>query len=168
MIYAIPLILLAFAPAAQPLSSGSPLSCDAALAVVFTPRRPSLGRYEVCTTPTAIEELRGEAGFTYSGLEYLEARDVFGSGGAYDRGKLARLYGGQRARVVRGWRAGGDEFESVTLVTPYPDASLDHLKTGTMVIRYFFTPIAISPVTTSIDRTGSPEPMVASPKRGPN
>jgi hypothetical protein len=147
-----------------------PMACEPGLALQFAPRRPSLGRYKVCTTPAPLEELRAEAGFTYTGVEYLEAPDVFGAGSAIlaDRGRLARLYGGQRARVLRGWRAGSGEFESVTLVTPYPDASLTRLETGTLIIRYFFTPIAMSPVTTSIDRTGSPAPIVASPKRGPN
>jgi hypothetical protein len=39
-------------------------------------------------------------------------------------------------RVVRGWRQQGDRFESVTLISPYPDAALRRLLPGTMVIRW--------------------------------
>src|SRR5919198_161536 len=50
------------------------------------------------------------------------------------RAALSRLYGGRRPRVARGWRRRGDVFESVTLISPYPDASLSRLNPGTMVI----------------------------------
>ena len=108
-------------------------------------------------------------GFTFGEVERLEALDAFGAVGAYDRAKLAQLYGGQRVSVLRGWRRDGDAFESVTLLSPYPDSALSRLLNGTMRIRYrFSTVIAMSPLTTSTESTGSPEPIVASPNRGPN
>jgi len=141
MIYAIPLILLVFAPASQPDPA---LACDAVLAAAFAPRRPSLGTFEVCTTALPPEEFR-IGGFTYGGVEHLEAPDAFGAA-PVDRGRLARLYGGRRAVVLRGWREEPDAFESMTLISPYPDPSLTRLEAGTLVIRYRFpAPIAISP-----------------------
>jgi hypothetical protein len=86
-----------------------------------------LGRYEICTTPEPIPEDRGEA---------LEALDAFGAAGLYRRSVLARLYGGRRVRVERLWEEYPDRFESVTRLSPYPDASLTRLLSGTMEIRF--------------------------------
>jgi hypothetical protein len=102
-------------------------ACDPALTVLFTPRQPLMGRYEVCTTPEPLGDDQGEA---------LEALDAFGTAGAYRRPVLARLYGGRRVRVVRRWTESGGRFESVTRLSPYPDASLSRLHPGTMEIRW--------------------------------
>ena len=129
MIYAILLILLAL--------TGSPkgAGCDPALAWLFTPARPVVGHYEVCTSPEPLENQRPD-GFTFAELEHLEALDIFGTAGSYDRARLAQLYNGRRASVLRGWKQTPDGFESVTLVSPYPEASLTTLQDGTMVIRF--------------------------------
>jgi hypothetical protein len=108
------------------------VACDPALTVLFTPRHPQLGRYDVCTTAQPIESA-APAG---SDIEAIEALDAFGSAGEYDRSKLARLYGGTRARVAHRWTQEGDAFESVTFISPYPDATLTHLLPGTMLIRW--------------------------------
>jgi hypothetical protein len=105
-------------------------ACDPVLTALFTPPNPHVGRYQVCTTDRRIEEV-AEAGWT---IESLDAQDAFGRAGPYDRGALARLYGGRRPRVARGWRQQDGRFESVTLISPYPDASLSHLNSGTMMI----------------------------------
>jgi hypothetical protein len=102
-------------------------ACEPALTALFTPRQPLMGRYDVCTTPEPLGEDQGEA---------LEALDAFGTAGAYKRSALARLYGGRRVRVVRSWTASGGRFESVTRLSPYPDASLTRLWPGTMEIRF--------------------------------
>jgi hypothetical protein len=39
-------------------------------------------------------------------------------------------------RVVRRWAAAGGRFESVTRLSPYPDATLTRLLPGTMEIRF--------------------------------
>ena len=125
MIYAIALMIL--------------VSCDPALTALFTPARPQLGRYEVCTTGDSIEAMTatgGAEGPHYSDVEALEALDALGPAGPYDRSKLARLYGGTRVRVARGWTESAGRFESVTLLSPYPDASLTRLMSGTMEIRF--------------------------------
>jgi hypothetical protein len=120
MIYALSLILLALAPPA------APAQCDPALTALFTPLRPHLGRYEVCTLPTPLGE-EGEA---------LEALDAFGDAGTYDRARLARLYGGRRVQVTHSWTETGRELVSITRLSPYPDATLSRLVNGTLEIRF--------------------------------
>jgi|SRR5438046_707565 len=111
------------------------LSCDPALTALFTPPRPSLGRYEVCTTTDPLAKVAA-GGPRYGPIEPLEPLDAFGAAGSYSRAALARLYAGRRVRVARGWIAYADRFESVTLLSPYPDATLTRLLPGTMVIRW--------------------------------
>jgi hypothetical protein len=115
------------------------LICDPVLTVLFTPARPSLGRYEVCTTTDPLEGVEAEVAgrrLHYGPIELLEALDAFGSAGSYRRAALARLYGGRRVRVARGWSQDAGEFESITLLSPYPDASLTRLLPGTMMIKW--------------------------------
>ena len=69
-------------------------------------------------------------------MEALEALDAFGTAGTYDRAALARLYGGTRVQVARGWTIHGTRFESITRLSPYPDRSLTHLLPGTLEIRW--------------------------------
>ncbi|HVH29975.1 MAG TPA: hypothetical protein VM818_24670 [Vicinamibacterales bacterium] len=113
------------------------LACDPLLTALFTPPRPSLGRYEICTTLEPLEVVADAAdGHLYGSVETLGPLDAFGAAGTYDRLKLARLYAETGVRVVRGWRIRGNDFESVTLLSPYPDAGLTRLVPGTMVIRF--------------------------------
>ena len=112
------------------------LTCDPELAHLFTPPRPVFGQYEVCTTAAPLAEVARREHQGKPIIEELEALDAFGAAGVYDRSALARLYGGRRVRVARGWSLSGDRFQSVTLLSPYPDASLTHLQEGTMVIRW--------------------------------
>ena len=109
------------------------LACDPALTALFTPPRPSLGRYEVCTTTDPLEDVAA-GGPHYGPSEVLEPLDAFGAAGSYNRAALARLYAGKRVRVARGWIEYADRFESVTLLSPYPDATLTRLLPGTMII----------------------------------
>jgi len=109
--------------------TASPLTCDPALTALFTPARPQLGRYEVCTTDQPLE---GDA----EALEALDAFGAFGAAASYDRAALQRLFGGARVRVQRSWTAAAHEFVSTTRLSPYPDASLTRLRPGTMEIRW--------------------------------
>jgi hypothetical protein len=121
------------------------LGCDPLLTRLFTPPHPQRGEYEVCTTPDAIEQIVAEGGpgngVHYAEIEALLPAEALGAAGPYDRSAVARLYGARRPSVARGWRQLGDRFESVTLVSPYPDASLTRLERGTMVIRWSSTSI---------------------------
>ena len=105
-------------------------SCDPALVLLFTPAHPRLGRYEVCASDGPLEAVNGGP------IEALEALDAFGDAGRYDRPALARLYGGTRVQVSRGWTRIGARFESITRLSPYPDAALTHLIPGTLEIRF--------------------------------
>jgi hypothetical protein len=61
--------------------------------------------------------------------------DAFGRSGSYNRSRLARLYGSRAVSVARGARAaGGRVTESWTLLSPYPDPSLERLESGTLVL----------------------------------
>jgi len=122
----------ASAPAAQHGRSLAPsFSCDPALAALFTPAQPQLGRYEVCTTVRPIEDVAEPAW----AREALGPLDAFGAAGSYDAHALARLYGGSRALVARGWIRAGRNYEALTLISPYPDATLSRLLPGTLRIR---------------------------------
>jgi len=57
------------------------LSCDPALTALFTPPRPGLGRYEVCTTTDPLVEVAA-AGPRFGAIELLEPFDAFGGAGA--------------------------------------------------------------------------------------
>jgi hypothetical protein len=105
-------------------------SCDPALIPLFTPPHPHVGRYEVCASSQPIQAVNGGP------IEPLEALDAFGAAGTYDRLALVRLYGGTRVQVARGWTTNGKRFESITRLSPYPDASLTHLLPGTLEIRF--------------------------------
>jgi hypothetical protein len=105
--------------------------CDPALTTLFTPREPLLGRYEVCTDSRPLAGLASDWK-----VESLESVDAFGTAGSVDRAALARLYGGTRAQVARGWTLTADRFETVTLVSPYPNARLTRLEPGTLIIRW--------------------------------
>ena len=124
-----------------PFLLAAALTCDPELTRLFTPLHPQVGRYEVCVDPRPIEVLAKPSGPDrleaphYGPIEEVEALDAFGRAGPYDRSALARLYGGRRARVAHGWKREGDRFESITLISPYPDASLVRLEPGTMIIR---------------------------------
>ena len=61
--------------------------------------------------------------------------DAFGTGGTYDRWKMARLFGSRQPEVARGPRVrDGIVEESWTLVSPYPAADLSRLEGGTLLI----------------------------------
>jgi hypothetical protein len=105
-------------------------TCDPALTALFTPEKPRLGHYEVCSTD---EPIAAVADREWK-IEALDPLDAFGTAGSYDRFAISRLYGGRRARVARGWRESGGQFESITLISPYPDSSIKKLLPGTMMI----------------------------------
>jgi hypothetical protein len=109
--------------------------CDPALAALWTPRHPQLGRYEVCTTPQSLADVADQS-WT---IESVPPLDAFGTTGSSNRAAVARLYGGRRPTVARGWTTENGQFLSITLVSPYPNRELTALEPGTLIIRYFVT-----------------------------
>lgn len=84
-------------PAGDGRNEAGSTPCDPALAAQFTPRRPSLSRYELCTDPRPLDA----AAPAEWALLALDPVDAFGAAGSYDRTALARLYGSARARRPR-------------------------------------------------------------------
>lgn len=117
---------------AVPQNAPRALVCDPVLTALFTPARPQMGRYEVCTTPEALAAVARPEWR----VETLPPLDAFGTAGPYDRAALSRLYAGRRATVARGWTKQGNRFESVTLISPHPSPTLTELLPGTLVIRH--------------------------------
>jgi hypothetical protein len=107
-------------------------ACDPALAALWTPAHPQLGRYEVCTSPRALTEIADPAWK----VEATPPLDAFGDAGSFSRAAVARLYGGRWPAVARGWVEENGRLVSITLVSPYPDRALGALEPGTLIIRY--------------------------------
>jgi hypothetical protein len=136
-IWTISMILAILAPfqgaAATQEGFFAPCETDPVLTRLFTPVHPRLGRYEACSSGQPVAAL-APRGWTIAGRSPL---DAFGGVSIFfDRSKLTRLYGGRRANVARGWQLDGSRFESVILVSPYPDPTLTRLEPGTLVIRF--------------------------------
>jgi hypothetical protein len=109
--------------------------CDPIPAALFTPSHPQLGRYDVCSTAEPLDLVARRWAREWH-IEVLGPLDAFGAAGSYDRSAVARLYGGRRATVARTWIQENGRFESLTLISPYPDATLRELRAGTLIIRY--------------------------------
>jgi hypothetical protein len=106
------------------------------LTQLFTPTRPQLGRYEVLTSPESLSSVIQAIGRPDWAAEAVAPLDAFGHAGSYDKPALARLYGGVRPLVARGWIQQNGRFESLTFISPYPDPSLTRLNPGTLTIRF--------------------------------
>ena len=60
--------------------------------------------------------------------------DAFGAEGPYDKGRLARLFGGSSPRAARGSLVMPPARVAVALISPYPDLAITSLQQGTLVI----------------------------------
>jgi hypothetical protein len=67
-------------------------------------------------------------------VESLGPFDAFGPDGAYAPYALARLYTAGPAHVARGPHASSNGIDAWTLISPYPDAPLARLSTGTLLL----------------------------------
>jgi hypothetical protein len=99
---------------------------------LFAPAPPRADAYRAYVTTEALDEALREVGA-------WEARrtapfDAFGQAGRYDRVKLARAYGARQPLVARGTRTTASGREMWTLISPYPDAELQGLQPGTLLI----------------------------------
>jgi hypothetical protein len=110
---------------------------------LFAPVRAHAAAYRAYVSPldlpAVLKLLAGEPSLlhppgAWTPLALLPS-DAFGQTGSYDRWKMAKLYGSRRAMVARGPRSEGVRpTEAWTLVSPYPDASLERLEPGTLLI----------------------------------
>ena len=107
----------------------------------FAPAGPRARAYRIFASPddleTALDRLNLPPDGTWAPRPAAPV-DAFGQAGAYDRSRVARLYGGTRPRVARGTTVVDGTREFWTLVSPHPDAALRRLETGTLllVLRY--------------------------------
>ena len=110
---------------------------------LFTPRAVPPGTYRTYTTvrdlDTVLRGVRDDPSLRGGNGSFepqsVIAADAFGQSGGYNRWRLALLYGAKRARVARGPRIeDGRVVEAWTLVSPYPDAALERLNPGTLLI----------------------------------
>jgi len=131
------------APPAGCLPGGSPSLGQARpdLARMFTPLTAPAGVYAVTTTSEAIGALAAALKACDAApapgawaLTRQEAHEAFGQAGIYNRARLAQLFGGRRLTVIRGSVARAGELDAYTLISPYPNAALDRIESGTMVI----------------------------------
>jgi len=67
--------------------------------------------------------------------------DAFGQSGSYNRFQLSRVYLGKRPRAAHGPWVTTDGLESWTLVSPYPNAGLDEVEPGTLLIALRVPPL---------------------------
>ena len=136
------LVLLALGRAASPPAGEGWRAAPEYLPLV-APARPRGAAYTAYVSPhgldAVLEQLRDSSVLLRSPGAWepraLLPADAFGQTGRYDRWKMARLYGSRRPRVARGpavGDAGGGE--SWTLVSPYPDPTLQRLEPGTLLI----------------------------------
>ena len=127
------LLLTSGAPAGSPsFTALQTTSCDPVFLKLFAPARPRVGRYEICASTSPIEALTRPGWLT----ERLAPLEAFGQAGAYDRSRLARLFGARRATVARGWLDEEGRYESVTLISPHPDTGFSRLEEGTLIVRF--------------------------------
>jgi hypothetical protein len=131
-IAALLLLLLASAPAAQP--AAVPWREAPEYVRLFAARGDRSAAYRAYVTTLDLDAVRQRIGVQWEARALLPL-DAFGQTGAYDRWALLRLYGAQRPRVARGPKAmDGRVAESWTLISPYPDTTLQRLEEGTLVL----------------------------------
>jgi len=131
-------------PARELRLPGSP---EPRLARLFTPRHVPDDAYRVAVLKEPVSEARrvvmaalapGAVPDQPAGswrIQEMDSLEAFGTAGLYDRSKVARLYAGRRVSVVRApIERDGRTIAAVTLISPYPDATLTRLEPGTMVI----------------------------------
>jgi hypothetical protein len=101
---------------------------------LFTPARVPEGTYRTYVTSRGLEEVLADIPARVEPRAVV-AVEAFGSSGGYSRSKLARLYGARLARVARMPRVeNGRAVEAWTLISPYPDPTLERLEPGTLLI----------------------------------
>jgi hypothetical protein len=122
---------------------------DLPLAAILLPRHAPRGAYRLAVLERPIEAARAEVMASLAPDATLDVPpgawvvrptdplEAFGEGGIYDRPRLARLFAGRPAHIARGpVERDGRVVASVTLISPYPDATLSRLSPGTLAILF--------------------------------
>ncbi len=139
-------VLAVSAAAAQALPTRPPQWREApAYLRPFAPADPRADAFRIFVSSddldTALQRLNIEPATRPDGMwapRPASPLDAFGQGGTYDRSRVTRLYGAARPRVARGTTIVDGTQEFWTLISPHPDAALDRLEGGTLllVLRY--------------------------------
>jgi hypothetical protein len=124
-----------------------------ALGAVILPRHAPTGAYQLALLDEPIEAARARVRSLLAPGAVIDTPpgawtikdsgplDAFGDVGIYDRSKLARLFGGKPARLVRApIERDGRVVASLTLIAPYPDPQLTRLLPGTLAILFVLDP----------------------------
>jgi hypothetical protein len=134
------LVLIALATAGM-AELPVPGTRDGTLTSLFEPVGAPGGIYEVyvAVEPIAVLAARLGAGDPAPRADAWKVLGsdptaAFGIEGRYDKARLARLFGGRRVQVARGSLRGPHGVVGYTLISPYPDPSLQTLRSGTMII----------------------------------
>ncbi len=110
---------------------------------LFAPRRAHAAAYDAYVSPLDLDavmrQLAPDPALLHPPGAWTPAAllpsDAFGQTGGYDRWRVERLYGARRAMVARGPRGeDGHPTQAWTLISPYPDPTLEHLEPGTLLI----------------------------------
>jgi hypothetical protein len=138
-------LLTASAGAGRTASLSFSCRFDATLTRTFTPPTAPKGTYRVFVTGASIDKVISAFKSVANSpgvpgawaIQQTDPLSAFGEAGPYDGTKVARLYAGRRARVARGPVVqNGRTMASITVVSPYPDASMTRLEPGSLVIEY--------------------------------
>lgn len=116
---------------------------DEPLRRLFTPLHAPAGTFEAYVTGEPIDRVARRLAqlnpSPQSGASWIIRRvdvsEAFGSASRFDRYQVLRLYGGIRPRLARGpILQDGRVVASATLISPFPDSSLEHLQIGTLIV----------------------------------
>jgi hypothetical protein len=120
-----------------------------ALAATFLPRGAPAGAYRLAVIDAPIEAAAAQVRAALVPdakvddppgawvVRFSDPLDAFGEAGTYNRTRLARLFTGRPAQLVRAPVArSGRVVASVTLIAPVPDSALTTLSPGTLAILF--------------------------------
>ncbi len=119
------------------------------LAAIFLPRHAPPGAYRLAVIDQPMESARGQVMAALAptakvddppgawAIRQADPIEAFGEAGIYDRSRLARLFAGKPAHILRApIERDGRVVASVTLISPCPDRELSRLSPTTIAILF--------------------------------
>ncbi len=142
------LLLVVALAAVNAGAAGVTWQADPALAAQFLPHGPMRAAFELAIADASLADCVAQERAASPpepqpgpfrrrpwAIERVAPTDAFGSIGGYDRVALVKLFGARRVQVARGPKVvEGRAVGSVTLLSPYPDATMNRLVPGTLRI----------------------------------